>query len=395
MTGRRRRSRSSTTPACRRRSTRWAWRTSRPSRRSSPVIRSFRPLYDGFVASSEPLADRYTDLLANFLPILKRERKRQQALTDISGAIGQDASFATALLQDPRRPARLGRSDRAGDRRSHGRRNRRPVGEHSPRRQSGGRESADHRHVEPIQFAQVALLSGAVGRRRHRDDADQRRRDPLRRHRRRTSISRRSRAPSPRRSTPRRRSIRRAARRSAAWSRRAAAGPAVVLTARSGRRQGGVHLELRFVERRPRLCADAGAVEARRSPRNCRRTSPARCQRRNGGGPLAVSLTGYIVAPQDGLYNFSVVVDAGAQATLTLGEGIDAAPLRRRRAAERAGQVERRRLTPIALPATGVKTTLTLSWQSRAGPRLAADSAASICSRKARSTACATPMCVS
>jgi hypothetical protein len=60
-----------------------------------------RPLYDGFVAvPNEPLAQRYTDLLASFLPILKSERKRQQALTDISAAIGQDSSFATALLQD-------------------------------------------------------------------------------------------------------------------------------------------------------------------------------------------------------------------------------------------------------------------------------------------------------
>ena len=46
----------------------------------------------------------------------------------------------------------------------------------------------------------------------------------------------------------------------------------------------------------------------------------------NGGGPLAVSLTGYVVAPADGLYNFTVVVDAGAQASLTLG-GV-ATPLR-------------------------------------------------------------------
>ena len=58
------------------------------------------PLYNGFVAANEPLAQRYTDLLASFLPILKSERKAQQALSDISGAIGQDASFATALLQD-------------------------------------------------------------------------------------------------------------------------------------------------------------------------------------------------------------------------------------------------------------------------------------------------------
>ena len=59
------------------------------------------PLYTGFVATKEPLTQRYTDLLASFLPILQRERKAQQALTDISAAIGQDSSFATALLQDP------------------------------------------------------------------------------------------------------------------------------------------------------------------------------------------------------------------------------------------------------------------------------------------------------
>ena len=59
------------------------------------------PLYKSFVASSETTSQRYTDLLANFLPILKSERKQQQALSDISAAVGQDPSFAAALLQDP------------------------------------------------------------------------------------------------------------------------------------------------------------------------------------------------------------------------------------------------------------------------------------------------------
>ena len=39
------------------------------------------PLYTGFVATNEPIAQRYTDLLASFLPTLKRERKVQQALS--------------------------------------------------------------------------------------------------------------------------------------------------------------------------------------------------------------------------------------------------------------------------------------------------------------------------
>jgi len=87
----------------------------------------------------------------------------------------------------------------------------------------------------------------------------------------------------------------------------------------------------------------------------------------NGGGPLAVSLTGYVVAPQDGVYNFSVVVDAGAQATLTLGGvatplsfGAGAAPNLPLKLSGGA-------LTAISLVATGVKTTLTLSWQSASG----------------------------
>ena len=72
-----------------------------------------------------------------------------------------------------------------------------------------------------------------------------------------------------------------------------------------------------------------------------------------GGGPLAVQLTGYVVAPQDGMYNFSVVVDAGAQARLTLGGvatpltfGVGAVP-------DLPVKLSAGVLTAIALTATG------------------------------------------
>ena len=173
------------------------------------------PLYNGFVAANEPLAQRYTDLLASFLPILNRERKQQQALSDISGAIGQDASFGTALLQDadvihasgdPTSPAVV---DLTGV-------------------ETGGLSAQIHLDGNPaganpqisdisgaIQFAQVAVLSGACGW-SDGDDADRQRLGALYGHRRLMSIFLRSRATLPRRSTPRRRSIRRAGRRSAA-----------------------------------------------------------------------------------------------------------------------------------------------------------------------------------
>jgi hypothetical protein len=87
----------------------------------------------------------------------------------------------------------------------------------------------------------------------------------------------------------------------------------------------------------------------------------------NGGGPLAVSLVGFIVAPQDGAYNFSVVVDAGAQATLTLGGVATPLAFGAGAASNTPVNLSAGALTPVTLQATGVKTTLTLSWQSASG----------------------------
>jgi hypothetical protein len=59
------------------------------------------PLYAAYVASSDPVQDKRTALLASFLPTLKMKRKQEQALAAITSAAGTDPGFAAALLQDP------------------------------------------------------------------------------------------------------------------------------------------------------------------------------------------------------------------------------------------------------------------------------------------------------
>ena len=59
------------------------------------------PPYTAYIASTDPVQDKRTALLASFLPTLKLKRKQEQALTEITSAAGTDPSFATALLQDP------------------------------------------------------------------------------------------------------------------------------------------------------------------------------------------------------------------------------------------------------------------------------------------------------
>lgn len=59
-----------------------------------------QPLYDTFVASAEPVEKKRSDLLANFLPELKRRRKQQQAMQAIASAAKVDISFASTLLDN-------------------------------------------------------------------------------------------------------------------------------------------------------------------------------------------------------------------------------------------------------------------------------------------------------
>ncbi|MFH0344546.1 MAG: neuraminidase-like domain-containing protein [Chromatiales bacterium] len=58
------------------------------------------PLYEAYVASNDPVEQRRSDLLANFLPELKRRRKHQQALQVISATAKTDLRFTSAVLDD-------------------------------------------------------------------------------------------------------------------------------------------------------------------------------------------------------------------------------------------------------------------------------------------------------
>jgi hypothetical protein len=58
------------------------------------------PLYNAFVASTDPLQTRRTTLLSNFLPTLIAKRNQEEALAAITAAAGSDPSFANELLSD-------------------------------------------------------------------------------------------------------------------------------------------------------------------------------------------------------------------------------------------------------------------------------------------------------
>ena len=58
------------------------------------------PLYDTYVHSDDPLEQRRSELLTNFLPELQRRRKRQQALQAIGAVVKVDAEFANTLLDN-------------------------------------------------------------------------------------------------------------------------------------------------------------------------------------------------------------------------------------------------------------------------------------------------------
>jgi hypothetical protein len=325
-----------------------------------------RPLYDTFVTSTAPLAQRYTDLLANFLPTLKQERKRQQALTDIASAMGQDASFAIALLQDTNIIHAAGDAaspavvDLTGV----------ETGGLSARIFLDGNLAGSNPQVldivSAIRFAQIALLSGApvagatvstlingvtVPYVVAAMDLDL----PTLAGNLARAINAAS-AIDPKTGAP-----------IGTVIAASAAGPAVVLISRAPADPKtaftlGCSSSNAGLVYQPTQGPLSPAVAAHLPP-GVAGVLPAG----NGGGPLAVSLAGFIVAPQDGLYNFSVVVDAGAKATVTLGGVASVLSFGGGAPPNAPVLLSAGALTPIALLATGVKTTLTLCWQSTAG----------------------------
>ena len=327
------------------------------------------PLYIAFVGSTEPTAQRYTNLLGNFLPILKGERKRQQALTDISAAIGQNSSFASALLQN------ANVLHASGDTAS-------PAVFDLTNVETGGLSAqffldgnpsgANPQAADvsgPIQFAQIAILSGPpsalVAGATVTTTID--------------SIDVAYALTSADVDFPTLAgNIAKAINGSIAIDlgngkqigsvvSASAAGPAVVLTSRSPADPTRAFTMTCHSSSAGLVYASTqGPLSdaiASQLPSSVAGVLPEG----NGGAPIAVALNGYIVAPQDGAYSFSVVIDAGAQATLSLG-GL-ATPLSFGASAQRNAPVNLSAgiLTPTTLLARGVKTTLTLSWQSTSG----------------------------
>ncbi|QGM47133.1 hypothetical protein H2LOC_016335 [Methylocystis heyeri] len=325
-----------------------------------------RPLYDGFISSGAPLAQRFSDLLASFLPTLKSARKRQQAMTDISAAVGRDAAFASALLQTPeilhasRDPASPAIDDLIGA----------EAGGLSGRfHLDGDPASAKPLGVDvvgPIHFAQIAAFSGApvagaivtttingVGVTYALTVAD-------------TDLATLA------------GNVARSVNAATAIDAKTgspigglvlarAAGPAIVLTSRypadpkkvltldCGSSSAGLFYSPAQGPLSPAIAAQMPADVAGALPAG------------SGGGPLAVSLAGYIVAPQDGAYNISVVADAGAHAVVTLGGAVAPLVFGPGAASNAPVQLSAGALTPIMLQATGVRNTLTLSWRSPSG----------------------------
>ena len=84
-----------------------------------------------------------------------------------------------------------------------------------------------------------------------------------------------------------------------------------------------------------------------------------------GGTPIAVTLTGYLSAPQDGAYDFSIAADTAATVTLELGGA--AVPLAQAGGTwTNTGPVTlvAGQLVPVALTARSVHAVLSVSWRS-------------------------------
>jgi peptidoglycan hydrolase-like protein with peptidoglycan-binding domain len=84
-----------------------------------------------------------------------------------------------------------------------------------------------------------------------------------------------------------------------------------------------------------------------------------------GGGAVAGSWTGYVVAPQDGFYNVSVATDAGAAVTLQIdGASITMAAVGTLWSNQSPISLTAGALTAITLSATGLTSTLVVNWES-------------------------------
>lgn len=324
-----------------------------------------KKIYTKFSGSSQSTAsDRYAAMLEQLLSVLIAERKREQALSDVSQAIGQDTSFATALLQDSRMLASRNASSL-------------PAYNDFTAIQNGGLSAAYHLDgklsgganpqnvdaVGPIQFAQAGLLTGTISAGitlttsingvpisyiTQATDGD-----PAALAGQLASLINSCGTIDPTTNLP-----------IANLVSASNVGAAVVVMSKSPADPRMVTSFACSSSSAALSYVASGALTAdilAQWPATVSQPLPPG----TGGSAIAVMLTGSIVAPQDGAYNLSLVLDPGASATVSIGNatlnfGKNAAPAL-------PVTLSTAVLTPISIVATGVRTTLTLCWQNGAG----------------------------
>ena len=328
-------------------------------------------IYASFAASTLSLPDRHTALLAQFLPILIAERKREQALSDVSAAIGQDTSFAGALLQDPRVLAsRRGGSEPALDDFTAIETGGLSADYHLDGNPAGANPQTNDA-VGPVQFAQVGQLSGpisagvnltttingvAVGYVTVATDTDLATIA--------AAVARQinsSGAIDPTTKLPIANLV------SATSAASASGATAAVIVVSKSPADPSKATTFACASSDSHLAYTAGGVLASDIVAQLPAGVSAPLPQGTGGAAIAVVLSGYLVAPQDGAYNFSVVLDPGAAATVNFGPSGPVLAFGAGAAAALPVKLSAAVLTPIELVATGVKTTVTLCWQNGAG----------------------------
>ena len=306
-----------------------------------------RPLYDAYIASTDPLPARRTALLAAFLPVLKTSRKQEQALASVTSAAGSDPSFASELLtaaavmhadagttapavtdltaieqqglsarfflgNDPAAPADV-TADSV------------PLLSYSPTATVGGAITAGDTLTTTINGVDVPYQAGAAD----------------------TTLAQlagniaaainQATALDPGTGLPIGKLV-------AAT----ASGSVITIT---GTDPSGAHAFFTLAVR-----VSTGATETY--------TAGSQLPAGTGGGPVAGVWSGYITAAQDGDYDISVVTDPGATVTLEVG-GVPVPGQAAGSLWQNQGPVSlvAGQLTPVTLTATSLTTTLSVSWQ--------------------------------
>lgn len=315
-----------------------------------------QPLYTAYASSTDPVQTKRSNLLANFLPTLKRIRKEEQALASITAAVGSDPSFANALLQnatilhadaDPTAPAvtDLTAIENSGLSAQYF------LGNNPS---APGHQSADF--VAPVSYVQIGTIAGT----------------PTSGMVLTTTINGKAVAYTATAADTSPATL--------AGNVAAAINAATTIDSTSGLPIN----RLVFASVIPSTSSAAAAVAL--TPLNSNGassvftlvcgvtgsgltyTAGSQFPAGTGGKPISVTWIGYLNVPQSGSYNFAIVTDPGATVSLEIDD--ETIPMQLASGVF-TNQVEvslvAGALVPIVLTVTSIKTTFALSWQSPPG----------------------------